>query len=1171
MKCFWLILIVLPSFGTTQNVLSQAWLKGIDEERKTSGEVADFYDIQNAFNSYWSDRPIEKGKGWKQFKRWENFMEARIYPEGSLMLPDLWLPWEQNLNAPQSNSSSWTMSGPVMIPEKPSGKGKAGMGRINCIAFHPTNQDIFYAGSPSGGLWKTSNGGLSWTTSTDKLLSIGVSDIAVNPSEPDIIYIATGDGDAGDTYSVGILKSIDGGETWNSTKVTLDQSAMVYNRRIIINPNNPDILLATSNIGIYRTADGFASFSLVKTGNFKDIEFKPGDPSIVYATSYSANGNAKIYRSTDGGLTFNETNNGLSTSGKVNRIELAVSPANPNYIYALCSDSDNDGFFGLYKSVDAGAKWTNVYAGSKKNLLGYSPSGKDVGGQGWYDLAMAVLPTSISQLYVGGINIYKSINGGSEFTLNTHWIGSGDADYVHADQHMIAVNPLNNYVYSCNDGGVYVSKDNGDTWTDISNGLSILQIYKLSASSTTADFFVTGNQDNGSYRSIDGIWEEINKADGMECWIDPSNDSIVYTSYYYGSFYKSTDKGVTSDYITPPNSGRGAWITPFLISEVNPAHIFAAYGDVFKSYDRGEKWHKISNGLAGGDQFQSLAVSAIDENFIYAATFNKLWITKNGGVNWNDITSGLSSKAITSVTVSPNDPLKVWVTFSGYNDNEKVFFSDNGGQTWNNYSDGLPNVPVNTMVYQKNSNQLLYAGTDLGVYFRNIRMSSWEPYNNGLPNVIVNDFDIQYKQKRLIAGSYGRGLWTSPLADTAFSPLFAEILLPSRYICIGDNYVIQAKTSPQFDSLVWSFSDNLPSQTILQNEPVSVIFSNPGPKSIRLSIYSKGEVYTTIINGYAEAITTPEIQIVSYDTLEYFRGSTATFMTLGASDYIWDESPFLSNLTGNIVSVNAATTTVFYVTGSAGSCAARKSFQLNVIPGPINDDVCSALHLETGRNGPFTNNYASVEKSEPLPDTTDCNTQLSWCNQEGGLQATVWFKYLAGSNIVSFLSEGFDTQIALYEASSCEDIISGNYTILAANDDFYGEADYYAAAIEKVNIMAGNTYYLQVDGSAGGEIGEFYITVLDNTVQVHEKSGTDKNIKIYPNPSGGDLKIQITNVPSEIILQISDYLGKVIQTHVFNNHSSGTFERNINLPYKGIFLFRISGEGINYVQKVLYE
>jgi photosystem II stability/assembly factor-like uncharacterized protein len=1169
MKSQRLALILLFFFFGGKTAFTQAWLRDAEMHKKGSLKEQDFYEVRNSFNNYWSGKKITKGKGYKQFRRWENFMEPRVFPDGNLNLPSVWEQSRNNLKINETNGSDWTPIGPVVVPEKASGPSKTGLGRINCIAFHPTNQNILYAGSPSGGLWKTTNGGVSWITTTDDLLSIGISDIAIDPLNPQNIYIATGDGDAGDTYGVGVLKSSDGGTSWNTTNLSLDQSSEVYNRRILINPANPSILLVTSNKGIYRTEDGFSTFSLVKSGNYKDIEFKPGNPNIVYASNYDPRGNARVFKSTDGGKTFSDFSSGLTTNGSVNRIELAVTPANTACVYALCSSAYDDGFYGLYKSLDAGGKWTKMYDDTKKNLLGYTTSGTDAGGQGWYDLAMAVSPVSVNVVYTGGVNIFKSTNGGSLFTINAHWVGTASIDYVHADQHMLAINPLNNFVYSCNDGGVYVSKDEGTSWTDISNGLNILQVYKISASQKTNDFYVTGNQDNGSFRKLDGVWEEINEGDGMECVIDPTNDSIVYTSLYYGSFYRSDDKGETSVYITPENSGDGAWITPFVSSELNPAHIYAGYRDIFKSYNRGNNWFKISRNLAGTSLLRSIAVSGLDENFIYAASYDSIWISKDGGRSWKEISGGLSSRAITTVTLSPYNPLYVWVTLSGYITGEKVYFSENGGDSWINYSDGLPNLPVNTMIYQKNSNQLLYAGTDLGVYYRDKTMSSWAVFNTNLPNVIVNDFEIQYDLKKLVAGTYGRGLWTSPLADASITPLFAEILIPGRYICTGSPITLKASTSAVFDSIVWTFPDDMLSQTKLKNEPVSVSFFTPGTKKIGLGIYYEGKSYHSELAEYVEALSIPSLSIISYDTVNFHKGSLAIISVSGASDFVWDNSPFLNSLSGDLVTANPDKTTTFYVTGSAGSCSARDSITIAVRPSPANDDVCSALQLQTGKNGPFDNFYAGIQINEPLPDTTNCNTQSSWCEQEGGLQASVWFKYTANSSFVSFSSEGFDTQIALYDANTCEDILNGKYTILAANDDYYPDIQFYAAALMKVAVTARKTYFLQLDGSAGGMTGRFYMTVLDNALGNSADPFFNRNVLVFPNPSRGEVTIKIQNAPSEFLYQLFDSQGKKIQEETCKSVTSSNIEKKISLTGKGIYLIRISANGLNYTTRVL--
>ena len=212
--------------------------------------------------------------------------------------------------------ATWESLGPFTVPDVIFKQEKSGAGRINSIAFHPGDPNIMWVGAPSGGIWKTINGGKTWTTTSDDLASIGVSDIVVNPLNPDELYIVTGDGDAGDTYSIGILKSYDGGDTWNQTGISMTLSDKVYFRRIIINPQDTSMLIATSNNGIYRTTNGFQSGILVQEGNFKDLEFKPGDFRLIYATKYDAGGNGGIYRSTTYGQSFGTLTNGLRFQGK---------------------------------------------------------------------------------------------------------------------------------------------------------------------------------------------------------------------------------------------------------------------------------------------------------------------------------------------------------------------------------------------------------------------------------------------------------------------------------------------------------------------------------------------------------------------------------------------------------------------------------------------------------------------------------------------------------------------------------------------------------------------------------------------------------------------------------------------------------------------------------------
>ena len=371
---------ILPLFVTMWlsclTLSGQPWMRYIPGEKSTAKSEPDFFQIKEAFDRYWQDRPVERGKGYKPFRRWEYFMQSRIDSDGYLDLQQYQTAfWNKvlNTNAAQASGFNWQYIGPGNTPVNIVSNQKSGNGRINCIAFHPSNPNIIYAGAPSGGLWLSYAGGGSWETTTDKLASLGVSDIVIDYTNPNNIYLVTGDGDAGETYSVGVIKSTDGGQNWQPTGLQFLTSQYVYFRRIIMHPAKPLTMFAASSKGIYKTTDGWQTYSIVAEGFYTDIMFAPNDPQTIYATTYNNNGGAAIVRSTGGGDvgTFQVVSGPLNLNLSADRIKLAVTPAQPDAIYALASDQNNlSGFLGLYKSADKGDNWTTLYGAGNKNLLG---------------------------------------------------------------------------------------------------------------------------------------------------------------------------------------------------------------------------------------------------------------------------------------------------------------------------------------------------------------------------------------------------------------------------------------------------------------------------------------------------------------------------------------------------------------------------------------------------------------------------------------------------------------------------------------------------------------------------------------------------------------------------------------------------------------------------------
>lgn len=752
-------LLLSISLLFTQSLYTQVWE---DNLRKTNTSPS-IEDKINAFDKYRESIPYKKGNGYKPYARELDFVEKRVSNDRTfphLALYNEWL--KEKGKSEQSSSSNWKPLGPTNVPIILSNGKNRGVGRINAIAFDPYDQNIIYVGSPGGGFWKSIDGGANWVTTSDDLPVLGVSSIAVDPNNTDIIYIATGDANASDTYSIGVLKSIDQGDTWSTTGLSYNVSANKRVNKILINPNNTDSVFAATNTNIMLSVDGGISWNnCAPLGRWRDIEFMPGNPNIVYAAKQSSGG-SNVYRSLDGGGNWSVINNGVASSGKYRPL-IAVTPINPNVIYALYSASDYS-FHGIYKSIDGGDNWS--LQSNSPNILGRDTDGTGTGGQSWYDLSLGVSNNDENHLFVGGINLWESTDGGANWTIEAS-SGNGNYAYMHVDQHCLEFHPITNVPYAGNDGGLYKYLDNLNNWIDISDGLEISQFYKLGLSESNASRLIAGAQDNGTEMLTNGVWDAVRGADGMECAIDPYDEDLLYSSSQYGGLRKSFNGGNNWDNIKPV-SYDGAWVTPYKIHPNNNNMIVAGYDEVYLSLTSGAVWDSISYNVSGGQSVRTIALAPSNEDYIYAATYSRLMRTTNSGQSWTSIKPGLPNYNISDVTVSDNDPNRLWVTMSEYNASNKVFESTNGGATWTNITGtNLPNLPVNCIVHQANANEDLYIGTDIGVYHKDNTMSDWAPYKNGLPNVVVNELEIHYPTNRIRAATFGRGVWDSPLNSSS--------------------------------------------------------------------------------------------------------------------------------------------------------------------------------------------------------------------------------------------------------------------------------------------------------------------------------------------------------------------------------------------------------------------
>lgn len=727
-----------------------------------------FYEVKEAFNVYFKDRPQGKGTGWKQFKRWEWFMEQRVFPSGKrLNHPQVWNEMMAFYKEyPLDNYRTvveWEPMGPATSSDV-TGHWNPGLGRINVIARDPFDPNILYIGAPAGGLWKTTNEGADWEVLTDDLPVLGVSAIAIHPTDTDILYIGTGDKDASDNYSIGVLKSIDGGITWEVTGLdwTISQHRTIA--KILINPDNPDILFAATTSGLFKTIDAGVNWYVVKYGNIDDIEFKPGNPNIVYANTQS------FFRSTDGGENFTETT-GVPTSS---RVQIAVTDANPDYVYFFSYQS------GIYRSNDSGESFT---------MRSTEPN---QGSQGWYDLAFAASHTNAEEVHCGEINTWRSLDGGLNWVKTTDWTWNNSIGYTHCDIHEMVFYEGTLYVGS--DGLISKSTDNGDTWTNLTEGICIRQFYRIGGSKTNPYKILGGSQDNGTSVYSTDHWHEWLGADGMECCVNHLDESIVYGTSQGGSFYKS-DNGGNFGSVSISQPGGGAWVTPFVMHPVDPEILYVGLSNVRKTTNGMSSWTTISS--LGGDNINNMCISQSDPDYLYVTKSSTIYRTTDGGDTWENISSGLPGLHISYVAVHPLSPETLAVSLSGFDTGDKVFISYDAGNTWVNYSVNLPNIPANCVIFNDDENNGIYVGMDVGCYYRDNSLDEWEPFMTGLPNVIVNELEIHYESGKIRAATYGRGLWESDI-----HPIVPVDITTNYAVNSGDNNIIEFGETVSLDILL---------------------------------------------------------------------------------------------------------------------------------------------------------------------------------------------------------------------------------------------------------------------------------------------------------------------------------------------------------------------------------
>jgi len=752
--------------------------------------------------------PTEENEKDYQFGRWLWYWKQHTDPNGYLVSPaKTWQEWQKakgqqrtaiNSGARTTAGSgpSWAFMGPDSSEEQLFIYGM-GVGRVNVVAFDPVDSNIIWIGTPGGGAWVTKNNGLNWTSMTDSMPLLSVSDIVINPLNPQTMYLCTGDRDGNDYFGIGVLKSYDGGVTWNTTGLSWPDSNYNIATSMVINPLDTNTLIMATTSGMYRSYDGGNTVALVDTGNYYQVLYCPGDTNILYGTTfnYYGPGSAQIWRSTDAGTTWTQQTHRTTT----NRITIAVTPAAPNIVMgvgSVANGSNQNGLDGIYKSSDSGSTFATIDsegADCTHNLLSWQADGHQCTGQGWYTLPLAISPIDSNIVYSGGVNTWRSTDGGHTWSIANQWDEeSFGTAVVHADKHWMAFNPIApDRFYEGNDGGIFYSSNpvGSGTWNDLNNRIGIEEIYRIGVSNV-ASFVISGAQDVGTkITRPGGIYEEACFGDGMACQLDFADSTVGYGSSEGGSIYLinptqtppalGTNNDIASNIDGGIVEGSGGWVTPFILEPSCHECILAGYAAVWRTKNEGNTWSAVSPSLTTTDLYR-VAATAADTNTIFATEDNytqKIYYTYNGGTSWTTMTSPYAgSQYISDLKVDPRDKNHIWVTYSGYG-SPQVATWDSVTGIWTQMNEGLPDVPVMCFAIDYLSRDI-YVGTEIGVYYRDSTMTSWAPYTSGMPSLEVTDLEINYATNELWASTYGRSIWRTQKNTITVLPTSVMNIVP---------------------------------------------------------------------------------------------------------------------------------------------------------------------------------------------------------------------------------------------------------------------------------------------------------------------------------------------------------------------------------------------------------
>lgn len=727
-----------------------------------------FYTVCDSAEAYFKtiDR-YKKGSGYKPYMRWRFREEGKYYPSGNRMTTNEFAPLAsyKTLNSTENtkninkNAQPWVTLGPdnsVYNTEN----WASGIGRVEYVEVNKNNPQQIYFASRGAGVFRTNNEGASWTKNSDNLPASGVNCISAKPTnfEEALINVRTSESQ----LSFGVYRTTDGGATFSETAFNptnlgfggLGNKLKIY--CIKYHPTIPNLVFIGTSKGIFRSTDNLTTTNWtqqVSGGDVMDIEFHPTNPNIMYIyDDYFANNKNRVLMSSDAGLSYNA----LPTIPANNNNELFISTS------TSCADC-------IYVTSTTGM-WKYLNLGtSVQTIQGTVPTGIV------FDEGI-VNDIDDSKIITGYLNLFRSIDSGATFN-QCAWYDLGDSHngtgtkaqnmatstkYVHADLNYLTC--VNGVFYTCTDGFVSKSTDNGLNWTILNRTRGGREYYRLGVSQSIKDNIALGAQDQGSSMIKDGVWWELNGSDGIEQMIHPLNNNYIIGSTQEGGRFRSINGGISTSGITPANSNgtaNAAWEAPMFFDPNDHFTIYSFSKKTYKSTDYGTTWTELGQPASFTSPIGAADISQSNTKKIIVARYQYIDMSSDGGVSYASIKGNLPNISISDVAFHPNDENTIFVTYDGYDaNNQKIFVTNDSGATWNNITYNLGNMPIHNIIV---ANDIIYIGTEIGVYKKTLSGISWEPFNTNFPAVSVLELDYSAATNTLYAATWGRGLWKTKL------------------------------------------------------------------------------------------------------------------------------------------------------------------------------------------------------------------------------------------------------------------------------------------------------------------------------------------------------------------------------------------------------------------------